>query len=476
MRTKIITALFFIAMFFVSSCTKNFEEINTDPNNPSEAPLGNVFAYVIKDITARFGSAEMLHPASYVGHITKGFYTDVSNYIGPPSASLWNGTYRVTMSNANFVLRGAEEEGYNNLRGATLVLKAYAMQMVTDAYGQAPYFEAGLGSEGIITPSYDTEKEIYYDLLQQLEYANELLVDTAILGPLEFNDILYNGNIEQWKKFCNSLHLRLAIRISNIDESTASAEISKILNDPVKYPILESNSDNALLAYPGGEWVEPWTQYHKSINDNRMAKPLVDTLLNYADPRLAFYADTIDDGTYKGLEVGAQYTHLRSHSKIDALFVENELGPVFLMKYAEVEFIKAEAMMRGFAGGVAQDAYEAGITASCEEYGISSDDITTYLEGPEVVWADDINQIYLQKWISLFRQSWEAWAEMRRTDIPKLSPAVNSSVSGHNRPPFRFSYPDLEVKLNGANIPAAVVEDDHYWGYQIWWDTRTGVQ
>jgi hypothetical protein len=83
---------------------------------------------------------------------------------------------------------------------------------------------------------------------------------------------------------------------------------------------------------------------------------------------------------------------------------------------------------------------------------------------------------YVQKWISLFRQSWEAWAEMRRTDIPTLPQAANSVASGHNRPPFRFSYPDSEIKLNSDHIPSNVNEVDHYWGYQVWWDTRTGVQ
>ena len=82
----------------------------------------------------------------------------------------------------------------------------------------------------------------------------------------------------------------------------------------------------------------------------------------------------------------------------------------------------------------------------------------------------------MQKWISLFRQSWEAWAEMRRTDIPTLPPAMNSVHSGHNRPPFRFSYPENEVKLNSENIPPDVIEVDKYWGYQIWWDTRTNVK
>ncbi len=103
-------------------------------------------------------------------------------------------------------------------------------------------------------------------------------------------------------------------------------------------------------------------------------------------------------------------------------------------------------------------------------------DIAAYLSGPKVAWADDVNQVYVQKWLSLFHQSWEAWAEVRRTDVPAMDPAANMDYSGHNRPPFRFPYPESEVTSNGANIPGDVVEDDLYWGTRVWWDVRTGVQ
>jgi len=280
----------------------------------------------------------------------------------------------------------------------------------------------------------------------------------------------------KWKQFCNSLHLRMAIRISNIDETTAGAEISRILGDPAKYPVFTANEDNTFLAYPGGDWVEPWTGRHSSIGDDFIAKPIVDIMLNYTDPRLAYYADTIADGSYIGLEVGVDAD--MQYSRVNGRFVQNPTGSVYFLKYAEVEFIKAEAAQRGLFGTPvdAQNAYNAGITASCEEYGLGSTEIDNYLTGPSVLYASDLDQIYTQPWISLFRQSWEAWAEMRRTDIPTLPPATNSVHEGHNRPPFRFSYPDTEIKLNGKNIPEHVNEVDDYWGYQIWWDTRTGVQ
>jgi len=475
MKNKIFLILTGFVFIFISSCTKDFDAINTNPNNPELAPIENVFAYTIKSVSSCFGTTEMETAAGYVGHVTKGKYTDITTYTSPPSSGVWNVIYRTTASNANFVISESKKTENFNLLGATMVLKVYVMQLATDIYGKVPYTEAGLGNDGIIYPAYDTEQAIYYDMLAKLDTANDLLINNPQNGIIEDGDLLYEGNITKWKKFCNSLHLRLAIRISNIDESKASSEISKIIDNPDKYPIFESNADNAFLAYPGGDWVEPWTAQHSAIGVDWMAKPIIDTLLNYSDPRIAFYADTLSDGTYIGLTVGEDAT-TTSYSRVNDLFVNNPTGSVFFLKYAEVEFIIAEAAKRGFISADAQTAYETAITASCEEYGISAGDISTYIAGSNVAWDDDINKIYIQKWISLFRQSWEAWAEMRRTDIPTLPPAANSNYSGHNRPPFRFPYPDSEVMLNSDNIPQDVNEDDNYWGYQIWWDTRTNVQ
>lgn len=474
MKKYIYIILFGLTITFIASCTKDFDEINTNPNNPDNAPLTNVFAYVIQNLSAKFGTTEMEYAASYVGHVTKGTYTDVTNYKSSPSSSIWNGVYSTTVSNANFVIKGAEEVGNQNLQAATMILKSYGLQLVVDIYGKAPYTEAGLGSEGLINPKYDTEEYIYDDLLLQLETANDMLVDNSSAGFLGDGDLLYEGDILKWKKFCNSLHLRVAIRISNINEAKSKAEIAKILGDPAKYPIFESNADNAFLAYPGGDWIEPWTARHSSIGDDWIAQPIVDALLDLNDPRLPFYATAKNDGTFEGLVVGEPLDRL--YCRVNDLFINNPEGNVYFLKYAEVEFIKAEAAKRGFVGLDAKEAYEAAITASCKEYGINDTDISTYLAGPKVSFADNLEQIYTQKWISLFRQSWEAWAEMRRTDIPTLPPALNSPHVGHNRPPFRFSYPDTEKKLNSANIPSDVNEVDYYWGYQLWWDTRSGVQ
>jgi hypothetical protein len=359
------------------------------------------------------------------------------------------------------------------LQAAALIVKNYALQLAVDIYGKVPYTEAGQAASGLIHPTYDDEKTIYYDMLNSLKTANALF-DEAKGGEIGESDILYSGNVSKWKKFGNSLRLRMAIRISNIDEAKASEEITLVLNNPEENPLIESNADNAVLAYPGGDWIEPWTNEHNSVGDSYIAKPIVDTLLKYADPRIAFYAEPMADGTYRGVNVGTEAD--TEYSRVNDRFVKNSTGSVWFMKYSEIELIRAEAILRGFITGNAGEAYQKAITASCNEYGITDATISDYLAQPNVEWNNELKQVYVQKWIALFRQCWEAWAEMRRTDTPTLLPASHSAYTGHNRTPFRFPYPDSEKKLNSTNIPSSVSEDDYFWGYQVWWDTRSGVE
>jgi len=470
MKRSIIITTFALLLI---SCTDNFEKINTNPNNPEQAGGVGGGGYTIEEIASLYGEIEMKYPAAFVGHITKGTYTDVTNYYMAPVDVIWSGIYTDILNNCNYVIDGAEEEGNKNLQASAIILKNYALQLAVDIYGKVPCSEAGQASTGIIHPTYDEEKAVYYNMLNSLKEANALF-DESKGSEIGTSDILYAGDIHKWKKFGNSLRLRMAIRISNVDEVKSKEEIALVLNNPDENPLFENNTDNAFLAYPGTDWVEPWTDQHNSVGDSYIAKPIVDTLLQYADPRIVFYAEPIPSGNYRGLETGTDAD--TDYSRVNDRFVNNPTGKVWLMKYAEVELIRAEAVQRGFVTGNAGSAYEKAIIASCSEYGIADTAISAYLARPKVAWKNDLKQVYIQKWIALFRQSWEAWAEMRRTDIPTLAPASHSAYTGHTRPPFRFPYPDSEKKLNTENIPSLVTEKDYFWGYQIWWDTRKGVQ
>ncbi|MEN8228557.1 MAG: SusD/RagB family nutrient-binding outer membrane lipoprotein [Bacteroidota bacterium] len=480
---KLVLGVFIIT----SSCTKDFDEINRDPNNPENAPNLSVLSYSIVELGDRFNiDEELSFAASYVGHIAMGQNNDANKYLTQPPEGMWASYYVRSLHNLNNIISTADPAKEVNIKAAALVLKAYATMIQVDAYGEVPYFNAAKLNEGVTNAAFDSERDIYLDLFELLKEANELFTDEGfsngdkemfrrydiLFGTKEFSD-----GIMAWKKFANSLRLRLAIRASNVDFALAATQINEILSDPATYPIIDSNEENAALLYPGTDnWIEPWTDYSGYYPYIYMAAPLIDTMNLLTDPRRPVYAKSIR-GRYRGLQVGAD----GSASKIQPKFINNITdGKVFFLTYSEVEFLKAEAYSRGLVtkdAAAAKVSYEQGIRAHMEYMEVEDASIDSYILDPMVVWNGDeagIQKLYIQKWISLFRQSWEAWAEMRRTDVPLLSVAEGSPYGGHNRVPFRFGYPDGEIQKNSEQPSANVV--DFYWGDQIWWDTRSDVQ
>ena len=225
---------------------------------------------------------------------------------------------------------------------------------------------------------------------------------------------------------------------------------------------------------------EPPEQY---TDQYRMNWVLVNALQNTSDPRLPVYARLNNNGSYNGYKFGpTQLSDTLNNgnnvSGIGERFANDPAGFSPFMNSAEVSFIKAEAYERGLITGDAKAAYENGITLSCEENGIDTADIATLLAQPEVAWdggtSSNLEKIRMQKWISLFKQSEEAWSEARRTDVPLMTDISRDYAAMHNRPPFRLAYADEEKSLN-TNFPFEIKETDIFWGTQVWWDTRTGV-
>jgi hypothetical protein len=210
---------------------------------------------------------------------------------------------------------------------------------------------------------------------------------------------------------------------------------------------------------------------------------LITALKSNDDPRLPVYARLSNNGAYNGYKFGTdQLTNPDNNgnnvSGIGARFANDPKGFSPFMNCAEVKFILAEAYERNLYSGDAKTAYENGITLSCSENGIAAGDITSFLMQPEVAWnsgtSSNLHKIYLQKWISLFKQSENAWSEARRTDVPLMTNVSKDYANNHNRPPFRMAYADEEKTLN-PNFPFNIVETDIFYGTQVWWDTRTGV-
>ena len=484
---KLLILLLPMLILNISGCTDDFDSMNTNPNSPVVVPASNVFGAAVMNTGYQlFGERIGIYYAGvWSGHhaaIGLGDYeyrVDINN-------SQWQGLF-IIASNFVTAMELAELEGNDNLYAAALTMKVYVMHKISDMWGPIPYTQAfKMKSEGVMYPEYDHESVVYDNIFADLALAeSKFNADGMPIGP---GDILFSGNIDRWIRFANSLRLRAAIRISNVDEAKATSVISAVANKP----LMTELSQNAYLVWPGDDQRnEPWfgrlgrVGTQPKQDQYRVSSVLVDLLQDLNDPRLPVYADTTERGFYNGYRHGPDQRMDTMNQGINVSHIANRWmnhknGFTPYMMAAEIHFNLAEAYARNMVSGNAKEAYERGVTLAMQDNGIAQADIDTYLAQPAVAWdgggISNLEKIYTQKWISLFKQGVEAWAENRRTDVP-LQTGVEPNYSGsHNRPPFRMSWSDTELSLNPNAPPPGVTTTDIFYGTQIWWDTRQGVQ
>jgi hypothetical protein len=495
-KLNIISSIVLLGLiFFGISCTEGWEELNEDPNNPSKAPATNILAHTLRVTGDAFFDdwQDMNNFMSYAGHVTKIQYIDEAKYDYRESVvnTAWTDYYTLQLD-LQKMRNIAEEQNKPKTYAVAEVFSVYLWQFMTDMWKAIPYENSLGGEDGNFQPEYTDQQTIYMDLLSRLDSANQALnqpVNEANPDNLGAGDVLYNGDKTKWQKFCNSLRLRIAMRISKVDPETAQNVVESILTDPDNNPIFESNDDNAYLWWPGAApYKEPWAENLETRDDHGMAKTMVQKLKDLDDPRLKVYAKPNENGEYVGVVEGAAEGSFQTSniSRLGTKYREDPAGFTPFMRYAETMFNVAEAALLGWNTGsyTAQSAYEAGVEGSLIENSthkgetlITEDEITQYMNQPEVSFNGTLRQVYIQKWISLFKQGREAWSLTRRTDVPVMPPAEASVYEGHNRQPFRYPYPTQEKNLNTSNWEAFSADIvDQYWGQQMWWDTRTGVQ
>ena len=481
---KIILPAFLV--LFAWSCTGNFEDINTNPNQPTVVPTTNHFGGVI------VGFSGFLDPGTDVGQHANfvGSRLQAGNQSYLSNGSEW-GAYYSSLVNINRIITEAEAKGKNNMLAVALTFRAQMTQIATDNWRDMPYSEACSASQGIINPKYDTQESIYTAIIADLKKAADIFKAGAV-DPIGEGDILNNGDVAKWQKYCNSLRLRVAMRISNVDLATATGIINEVMSNSADYPTLADNADNVELAWPGtSPWEEGYWYWWYCCHHDGAGKVLVDIMNDFNDPRLPIYfAPATTDGKFRGSEkVGFVPPFVREDiSDYNPVFVSGNPHPTGgneygvkdgYFRYSEICFLKAEIYSRGIITGNAQEEYEKGIDAAMKQYGVSDADLAIYKSNTGVAWennASDIKKIYTQKYLALYLMANEAWAEARRTDVPLLPMAYNSAYPDHNRAPFRVPYPQTERALNSANLAEYLPDvTDFFWGKQMWWDTRTGV-
>ena len=470
-NTLIVAAL----MTAATACGDNFGNINISPNSPSNPNTSSILTGAIRNVGAAVTGIE---PGLYVQHFGDITYIEESRY--KTVNFNYNGFYAGPLVNLQFIIQqntdvatkgNAAATGSNANQIATArILKAYFFQFLTDRWGDIAYSDALKASENF-SPKFDKQQDIYTDLFKEWKEAAAQFDG----GKTVQGDILLNGNVTRWKKFAASLRAIAALRLSKADAAKGKAEFVAALADGV----LVSNADNVKYAYLS-ELNNEHPLYNNYITTNRkdysVSSTFVDYLAKVADPRLPALADKNIQGAYRGVPYGVfPPTWKAQDVSLAATSMRLQNSPVNVMTYAQVLFAQAEAAQLGWTAGNAKALYEAGIKASMEQWNVYTvDGYAKYIAQAAVAFSPTkaIEQIATQRWIALFYQNSEAWAEWRRTGFPVLTPAAKP-LNGGTDIPRRMAYPTTASTLNKINYDALVArqgKDDQY--TRIWWDVK----
>lgn len=473
---KVIKTLQFIilsaTLCITVSCTNDFEEINTDPLRPSTANQGSMLGQVeYQMVNTTISSAkEFTHEVMQVTAPNLSISGGIHRYEIMPGTGVgtWRNLYARMTDLNDIIQKSAENEP--NYRAIAITLRAWGYSILTDAFGPIPFSEAAQAPNGILTPKFDAQKDIYSELLKQLKEANSI-IDTS--QGLDYGgDGIYGDDaaaMMKWKKFINTLRLRLLLRVINRDSQVnAKAQINEILSDPVKYPVFTSNDDDAIFRYTGDyPYYNPY--YNARTLDWRQGdyytKFFIDPMIAHSDPRLERWARKVDvNGKpgYIGIESG--YVPGTDHTVTDTKSSYNDelkTSPLLgvIMTYSELEFIKAELALRGFnTGETPHSHYEKGIIASMTQWGVKAG--TNFLKQDGVHYDESatfdkqLEQIMLQKYYAYFFVDMQAWFEKNRTGYPVLP--RGKGIPAENQFPSRLLYPTYLQSLNPDNLKAAV--------------------
>ena len=473
---------------------------NRNPNSPTTAPASALFTSATAASVRRwvgFGG-----PAIIVQQLANTTYPTSDSYIGlqaDATTGNFNSAYTNDLQDFRQVIAKGKAAGQPGVYGPAMVMQTWDFSYLTDEWGDVPYTDALKADSAVVAPKYDAQKAIYTGFFTTLKAAADAMAADPAGDPgLGSADVIYGGNVAKWRRFANSLHARYALRIVNVDPASADAELKAAFSDPAG--VFQSNSDNALLKWPGdGVSDNPFADNLKQRDDARLARTMTSLMIPDNDPRLRVYGQPVVDSSVYANGYGGMPQALlqdsanawyRKASRPGTVFYPGVTSygtfgtsaglsqPSYLMTYAEVMFIKAEAAERGLGGLTAAEAasdYNAAITASLNQWGITdATTIANFLAQPSVVYQGGVaglKQIAVQKYIALFSDDGQAWAEWRRTCQP--SNVVPGPATIVPYIPRRFYYSTTEASVNAANLNAAIAaQGPDNFATRVWWDSN----
>lgn len=500
-------SLLYFFLLFISSCDKNLSDLNVNKTSPTSIdPVFQLNTAVINTsfptITLTYGMGIVQQLISPNGGVLAGANFNQDNK-GYPYGTLWEGYYENVIRNTRDIINHTESVPERaNLNNMARILQSFAFMILTDTYGDIPYTEGGAGYiDQIFLPKYDAQQAIYTDLIKELTEACAALDASAKTEP---GEILYGGNISQWKKFGYSVLLRVGMRLSKVDPAKAEETVKAA----VAGGVITDNADNAKMRHDANYQLPIGAMLNGTEGANiYLTKPFVDHLKNTNDPRLSSIAiryvgatsglaqtpdrETTDPAKQIGMPVGydngtiapvAAADGLASfydYSQVDRRRMAKGTSPGFFVTAAQNELLLAEARQRGWiTEGTIEEYYNAGVKANMEQMAaydatmaVSPSAVQSYLAANPLNTATALEQINTQYWIASFLNGPEAWANFRRSGFPGLAPNPYAGAIPAGTFIRRLTYPVSEISSNSANVNEAIArQGPDKMETRVWWD------
>jgi hypothetical protein len=453
---KIIGIVLAVAVLF-NSCEDFIDpEINISPNSPADVSLNLLLpstqagiAYVLGGDHSRMSGMWMQHLS---GVTRQSFALERYSVLESDANNLWNTLYGGVLKNLDIMVDKSQDQGAVHYEAMAKILTAYTLGMLTDVWGDIPYSDALNAEDGNLSPTYDTQQQIYATMNTYLDEAIALLGQTTPIGVVRpaGDDLIFGGVTAKWLKVARSLKVRYALHLS---KRNGYAPVRDLI---VAGGLMEGNADNFVFGFTNNanEW-NPRYQFDSERGDIRVGARIVNLMNETEDPRRARYFNSTNDTAvvYVGSAPGAG---TGGASMIGPGYASQN-SPVHLMTYYELKFIEAEAFM-GTDNARAATAYNEAVKASLASHGVTNA-AWEAVHAAETDGTITLEKIMTGKYIALFMQS-ETWVDWRRTGLPTLQ-LPNANVSAT---PRRYLYP-LDERLYNVNTPTGQTSTS-----RVWWD------
>ncbi|MCL7986615.1 SusD/RagB family nutrient-binding outer membrane lipoprotein [Sphingobacterium sp. lm-10] len=477
---KTILFLGVVCSAIFTSCNTDFQEINTNPNTSPRVQPENLLAPALtKSVSANMSRSQRITNELMQVTVNMGdgdgriFRYDIRTN---EADHMWNNLY-VQLRNFRDIYEYADELNQPEYKAIAQISEVWLFSILTDIYGDIPYSQALLGRDSnYVQPAFDRQEAIYVSLFEKLEEANTLLNGLSFEKRINADaDPVFNGHMYKWRLFGNSLYLRLALRLAHKTELNTAAIIKKIVeDDPIRYPIMQSNDDSAILMWTGiSPYVSPFATWRNADwYGPRSASFFIDKLNERSDPRIVTWA-SLANGDYFGVPSGYPIGQppVQGSALSTGLMSHPLLGNI--LNYGELQFILAEAAIKGYIStGSAREYYERGTIAGIQLWGHQVPSF--YLSTELTSWDDSFDEfqkmelIHLQKYYALFFTDMQSWFEYRRTGHPVL-PIGSGHLNG-GKMPVRLNYPVYVQNANRANYQQAVAaQGPDNINTPVWW-------